>query len=81
MLAPSPLRDDIRQSTRLELLQAAAARGGSRRCRYLEKTVDLLDGAVWYRLLVDGSAKQVEELVEQLQRGYKLELEQLARAA
>lgn len=61
-----------RRRITLQLLEAAVARGEVRAGVDLERTVDLLAGAVWYRLLVDGApptAKGVEELVEQVLKG------------
>jgi len=61
-----------RRGVTLELLQRAVANGTVRADADLEKTVDLLAGAVWYRLLVDGTAPaddQVEEIVDQVLRG------------
>ena len=64
----------MRRSVTLRLLEAAAKRGEVRSGVDLEKTVDLLAGAVWYRLLVDGSApvaRDVDELVDQVLRGIR----------
>lgn len=64
----------MRRSVTLRLLEAAATRGEVRAGIDLEKTVDLLAGAVWYRLLVDGSppaTKDVDEIVEQVLRGIR----------
>ena len=63
-----------RRGVTLELLQRAAESGAVRQDADLDKTVDLLAGAVWYRLLVDGSPpteSQVEEIVDQVLRGVR----------
>ncbi len=61
-----------RRAVTLGILEAAVERGEVRSGVDLERTVDLLAGAVWYRLLVNGTSptsKQVEELVDQVVQG------------
>ncbi|MEL6429217.1 MAG: TetR/AcrR family transcriptional regulator [Planctomycetota bacterium] len=64
-----------RRAVTLDLLRSGVDRGEVDPSADLERTVDLIAGAVWYRLLVDGappSANQVKVLVGQLVRGIRL---------